>query len=183
MEQVSSREVYRNAWMTVREDVVRLPDGSTGIYGVVEKAEFAVVVPREDDGVWMVEQFRYPAGRRAWELPMGSWPAGSAGGDALALAQAELAEETGLTASTWRHLGRLMQAYGYSTQGFDVFLATGLTPGTPDREASEQDMVHRWVSDAELHRMVLAGDIVDATTLAALALLAHVEAADTPDRP
>lgn len=177
MEQVSSREVYRNAWMTVREDVVRLADGSTGIYGVVEKQEFAVVVPRERGGVWLVEQFRYPAGRRGWELPMGSWPAGHSGGEPLALAQAELAEETGLRAATWRHLGHLMQAYGYSTQGFDVFLATDLTPGTPDREASEQDMVHRWVSDEELHRMVLRGDIVDATTLAALALLAHVDAA------
>lgn len=177
MEQVSSREVYRNAWMTVREDVVRLADGTTGIYGVVEKQEFAVVVPRERGGVWLVEQFRYPAGRRGWELPMGSWPADHPGGDALALAQAELAEETGLRAATWRHLGHLMQAYGYSTQGFDVFLATDLTPGTPDREASEQDMVHRWVSDEELHRMVLRGDIVDATTLAALALLAHVDAA------
>lgn len=176
MEQVSSREVYRNAWMTVREDVVRLPDGSTGIYGVVEKPEFAVVIPREGDGVWMVEQFRYPAGRRGWELPMGSWPAGATGGDALALAQTELAEETGLTASTWRHLGRLMQAYGYSTQGFDVFLATDLTPGTPSREASDQDMVHRWVPDDELRRMVVEGAVVDATTLAALALLAHLDA-------
>lgn len=178
MEQVSSREVYRNPWMTVREDVVRLGDGSTGIFGVVEKPEYAVVIPRERGGVWMVEQFRYAAGRRAWELPMGSWSPGSPGGDPLALAQAELAEETGLIAATWRHLGRLMQAYGYSTQGFDVFLATDLTPGIPDREASEQDMVHRWVADDELRAMVRAGEVVDATTLAALALLALADDAD-----
>ena len=69
-----------------------------------------------------------------------------------------------------------MQAYGYSTQGFDVFLATDLTPGTPSREASEQDMVHRWVPDDELRRMVVEGAVVDATTLAALALLAHLDA-------
>jgi hypothetical protein len=42
---VSTREVYRNVWMTVREAVVRRPDGSMGIYGVIDKPDFAVVVP------------------------------------------------------------------------------------------------------------------------------------------
>jgi hypothetical protein len=45
------------------------------------------------------------------------------------------------------HLGHLFEAYGFSTQGFDVYLATGLTEGGPDREISEQDIaasgVHR----------------------------------------
>lgn len=34
MERLDSRPVYTNAWMTVREDRVRRPDGSTGICGV-----------------------------------------------------------------------------------------------------------------------------------------------------
>ena len=63
-----------------------------------------------------------------------------------------------------------------SDSDIDVFLATDLTPGTPSREASEQDMVHRWVPDDELRRMVVEGAVVDATTLAALALLAHLDA-------
>lgn len=169
MKCLSSRTVYANAWMTVREDSVRRPDGSTGIYGVVEKPDFALVLPRWADGFWLVEQYRYPVGRRAWEFPQGSW-GGPAKGDAAALAATELAEETGLDARSITHLGHLFNAYGFCTQGFDVYLATDLIHGEPQREQSEQDMIHRAFSDADVKHMVLAGDIVDAPSIAALAL-------------
>jgi 8-oxo-dGTP pyrophosphatase MutT (NUDIX family) len=102
----SSREVYRNPWTRVREDVVELPDGSTGIYGVVERPDFALVLPAERDGFWLVEQYRHPLGRRSWEFPQGTWSPGSSG-TAEGLARAELAEETGLRAARLDHLGRL----------------------------------------------------------------------------
>ncbi|WP_244200218.1 NUDIX domain-containing protein [Micromonospora arborensis] len=136
---------------------------------MVEKPDFALVLPRWAEGFWLVEQFRYPVGRRAWEFPQGSWGHGVTGG-ASALARQELAEETGLRAETVTHLGHLYEAYGFSTQGFDVYLATGLTEGEPDREATEQDMVHRPLTDAQVRAMVLAGEIVDAPSLAALTL-------------
>ena len=169
MERVSSRVVYRNPWMTVREDEIRRSDGSSGIFGVVEKPDFALVLPRCDDGFWMVEQFRYPVGRRAWEFPQGSWGRGATG-DQVALARQELAEETGLRAGTMAHLGHLFEAYGFSTQGFDVYLATDLEEGVPDREDSEQDMIHRAFGDAEILAMIRSGQIVDAPSLAALTL-------------
>ena len=169
MEQLSTRVVYQNPWLTVREDAVRLDDGSDGIYGVVEKQDFAVVLARGDGGFWMVEQYRYPIRRRSWELPMGSWPEGHSG-TPLELAQAELAEETGIRARTWRHLGHLKEASGYATQGFDVFLATNLEAGLPDREPGEQDMVHAFVTDEELERRIREGELVDAPSLAALLL-------------
>lgn len=170
MRQLSSREVYRNAWMSVREDAVERADGSTGSYGVVDKPDFALVVPQTEDGFWLVEQFRYPVGRRAWEFPQGSWGAGSAG-SATDLARTELAEETGLRAGSLRHLGHLYGAYGFCSQGVDVYLATDLRPGEVSREESEQDMQHRAVSEDEFRRMVRAGDVVDGATLAAYSLL------------
>jgi 8-oxo-dGTP pyrophosphatase MutT (NUDIX family) len=169
VDRLSSRRVYENPWMTVREDMVRWADGSTGIYGVVEKPDFAVVLPRGEGGFWMVEQFRYPVGRRAWEFPSGSWPPGKSGSTAD-LARVELAEETGLRAEELVHLGHLFEAYGYADQGFDVYLATGLVEGVPDREITEHDMVHRFVTDAELSHMMRAGAVVDATSIAAWAL-------------
>lgn len=54
--------------MRVREDEVLWPGGSTGVYSVVERDDYALVLPREGDGFWLVEQFRYPIGRRAWEF-------------------------------------------------------------------------------------------------------------------
>ena len=79
MRVISSREVYRNPWMSVREDQVVREDGSSGTYGVVDKPDFALVIPQDQDGFWLVEQFRYPVGRRAWEFPQGSWGTGARG--------------------------------------------------------------------------------------------------------
>jgi len=169
--QLTSTTVYRNAWMRVREDTYRRPDGSVGTYGVVDKADFAIVIAEEAGGFHLVEQFRYPIGRRAWEFPMGTWPPGR-NGDLEELARQELLEETGLTASTWRALGpHLHEAGGFCSQGFRVFHATGLTPGPHRREESEADMVQALVDEAEFVRMVLDGRIVDAATIAAYALL------------
>jgi hypothetical protein len=134
----SSREVYRNAWIRVREDAVERDDGSTGVYGVVEKPHFALVLPAERDGFWLVEQFRYPLGRRAGRL---------------------------------RHLGHLDLAPGLMTQEFDVWLATDLAQGPTAREASEADMRHAFLTEAELRAMITAGRFTDGPSIAAYTLL------------
>jgi 8-oxo-dGTP pyrophosphatase MutT (NUDIX family) len=170
MRTTSSRQVYRNPWIRVREDAVERADGSAGVYGVVERPHFALVLPAERDGFWLVEQYRYPLGRRAWEFPQGTWGQGS-GGTPEELARAELAEETGLRAGVLRHLGHLDLAPGLSTQEFDVWLATDLTPGPTAREATEADMRHAFVPETELRAMVRDGRFTDGPSLAAYALL------------
>lgn len=186
-----SRLVYRNPWMTVREDRLCRADGSTGLYGVVDKPDFALIVPRERDGYHLVEQYRYPVSGRYWEFPQGSWPredtphlpGGHNGGsgaheagrdvpaDAVAVARAELREETGLSAASLTWLGRTHVAHGYSSQGCHVFLAEDLTRHAPRREATEADMAQCWVDAGTLDRMIADGRFVDASSLAALALL------------
>lgn len=166
----ATRLVYRNRWMKVREDEIRRRDGSTGIYGVVEKADFAVIVPVEDDSTYLVEQYRYPVQGRYWEFPQGSWENAPAA-DPAALARGELLEETGLVAEEMIHAGHLFECYGHSTQGYDVYLARGLTQQEHRREQSEQDMICRRFALAEVERMILDGTIKDATTVAAFGLL------------
>ena len=61
--------VYENRWMRVREDTIRRRDGSDGLYGVVEKPDFVVIVPLNGDRLHLVEQFRYPVGARYWASP------------------------------------------------------------------------------------------------------------------
>lgn len=170
MEQTASRPVYQNAWMSVREDQIVLPDGTPGIYGVVDKPDFALVIPRVRDGYWLVEQFRYPVRRRTWEFPQGGWPAGR-GGSPAELAAAELREETGLTAASLTHLGHLFTASGFCSQEYDVFLAEDLTAGPTAREATEQDMTQRLVSDREFRELIHSGGIRDSATVAAYSLL------------
>jgi 8-oxo-dGTP pyrophosphatase MutT (NUDIX family) len=166
----SSREVYRNPWIRVREDLLERDDGSTGLYGVVERPDFGLVIPAERDGFWLVEQFRYPLGRRCWEFPQGTWSHGGSG-SAEDLARAELAEETGLRARELRHLGHLDLAPGLSDQEFDVWLATDLTAGRTAREATEADMRQRFVPATELRQMIRDGGFTDGPSLAAYSLL------------
>ncbi|WP_204162029.1 NUDIX domain-containing protein [Rathayibacter sp. VKM Ac-2803] len=170
VEQLSTRIAYETPWIRVREDEVLWPGGSTGVYSVVERADYALVMPRERDGFWLVEQYRYPIRRRAWEFPAGGWPHGSAGGDAVALAHAELREETGLRAGRLHHLGRLSEAYGFVAQAVEIFLAEELEHGEHEREATESDMVQRWFSDREVAEMVRSGAIVETAAVAALGL-------------
>ncbi|WP_210717436.1 NUDIX domain-containing protein [Amycolatopsis acididurans] len=168
--QVSSREVYRNNWMTVREDGIRRPDGSAGIYGVIDKPDYALVIPLDGDRLQLVEQFRYPLGLRRWEFPQGTAP-DLAHQDPLDLAARELREETGLVAGKMTDLGLLDVAPGMSSQRGRVFLATELTEGPHDREHEEQDMRTGWFTREEFEKSVLRGEITDAQSIAAYTLL------------
>lgn len=167
--QVETRQVYESPWMRLREDVIERLDGSRGIYSVVEKRDFALVIPVENDGFHLVEEYRYPIGRRRTSFPQGGWPPGESG-EPEEMARLELAQETGLRAGRLTPLGYLNSSHGTTNQGCHVYLAEDLTHGAPDREVEEQDQTSRWVPRAELLRMVRAGEITDDSTVAALAL-------------
>lgn len=170
MERLSSRQVYANSWMTVREDGIRRPDGTEGIYGVVDKPTYALVIAREGDRLHLVEQFRYAVGRRGWEFPAGTAP-DRAAADPADLAVRELREETGLVAGRMELIGHLDVAPGMSSQTGTVWLATELARGPVQREHTEQDMRAAWFPAAEFEAMAASGEITDSQSLAAYLLL------------
>jgi 8-oxo-dGDP phosphatase len=170
MRTVSSRVVYENPWLTLREDEIEREDGTRGIYSVMDKPDFAVIVPMENDGFHLVEQYRYPIRRRSWEFPSGAFPAGVTG-TPEELAAAELVEETGFTAGRLERLGYLHPSNSTATEGGFVFLATELVPGEPRREETEQDMRQAWFPRAEVERMLRESVITDGPSMAAYLLL------------
>ena len=107
---------------------------------------------------------------RYWELPQESWE-DSPETDPLELARAELREETGLIAETMLPMGHLFECYGYSNQGFHIYLAQGLRQGEAHREHTEQDMISRAFPVDEVLAMISEGAIKDAATVATLGLL------------
>lgn len=162
---LSSREVYRNHWMRVREDEILRANGKKGIFGVVEKHDSAILLPIEGDRIWLVEQYRYTIQERALELPQGGWEMEVENPEELA--RGELREETGMDAAHMTRLGTLWIAYGFLRQPQHVYLATGLTPAQGNRDAEEHDLTARSVPIAEFERMMLDGIIRDNCTLAA----------------
>lgn len=167
---MASRIVYANRWMTVREDDIRRQDGSNGIFGVVEKSDFALIIPRADDYFVLVEQYRYPVDGRFWEFPQGSWEE-QPDMPPEALARAELEEETGYVAGKMEHIGHLFEAYGYSNQGFNVYLASQLTEGTRRLAVEEQGMKVGRFSQGEVEDMIRTGAMKDAPSIAAYGLM------------
>ena len=169
---ISSREVYRNRWTRVREDVIERANGERGIYGVVDKDPACIVIPlevtKEGEFVYLVEQFRYTVGARHSEFPQGGWERSDVVPEELA--RGELREETGLSAERMTHLSTLQIAYGVMNQKQHVFLAEGLTIGAHDRDEEESDLVLRRVSVVEFEAMVLDGRMVDNCSVAAWGL-------------
>ncbi|GHH46166.1 NUDIX domain-containing protein [Lentzea cavernae] len=170
MESLGTRQVYANPWMSVREDAIQRADGTSGVFGVVDKPDYALIIPLDGERVRLVEQFRYPIGLRRWEFPQGTAP-DRADSNPLQLATRELREETGLRAGKMIELGLLDVAPGMSSQRGRVFLATQLVEGFHEREPEEQDMRSRWFPRAEFESMIAKGEITDAQSIAAYTLL------------
>jgi 8-oxo-dGTP pyrophosphatase MutT (NUDIX family) len=165
---LSSREVYRNRWMRLREDEILRSNGEKGIYGVVEKHDAAIILPIENGRIWLAEQFRYTVQEQAIELPQGSWEREVA--DPEELARGELKEELGLEAARMTRLGMLWIAYGLMRQKMYVFLAEGLTQVPAQREPEEHDLVVRNLPLAEFEQMMREGKVRDNCTLSAWGL-------------
>lgn len=169
---ISTREVYRNPWTSVREDIIERANGQRGVYGVIDKDPACIVIPfehtPEGDYLWLVRQYRYTVSGTYFELPQGGWEQAKV--DPEEMARGELREETGLTAARMTLLGKLWIGYGVMNQLHHIYLAEGLTEGQTDRDPEEDDMtVHRVAVD-DFETMLLDGRIMDNCTAAAWGL-------------
>src|SRR5271170_3252464 len=85
---LSTREIYRNPWLSLREDQILRSNGKQGIYSVVDKEDCAVIIPLDlksgEGRIWLVEQFRYTIQERCLELPQGGWEMSDVDPEALA---------------------------------------------------------------------------------------------------
>jgi 8-oxo-dGTP pyrophosphatase MutT (NUDIX family) len=167
---LSTRPVYANKWISVREDTVGLPDGRTTIYGVVTCGQCVGLLPFVDrDTVLLVRQYRYVAGRSTWEMPTGGVHAGETLEQA---AQRELAEEVGHRARRLVHVSTYHTSKSVVDETAHLFLAEGLSPEKTAADETEFIDVRAFPFDTVL-RMVLDGEIVDSMTVVAVLLAAR----------
>lgn len=167
---LTTREVYANPWIRVREDVAELPDGRTTLYGVVQCAPAVGVLPFLDARtVVLVGQYRYVARGFYWEIPTGGVQPGESEESAV---QRELAEEAGYEA------GRLLKLCAFHTsksvvdETAHIYLAEGLRPVARPGDDTEFIEVRAFDLD-EVARMVESSEIRDAMTVVAVLHALH----------
>lgn len=168
---VSSRRVYENEWIVLREDQVIRPDGNAGIYGVVEMRNWAIgAIPLTEDGdTFLVGQYRYTLDRYSWEIPEGG---GSPTASPMESARRELLEETGISADRWTYLGEAHLSNSVTNEVGCAFLAEGLTFGQAAPDGTEELRVRR-LPFAEAVGMALSGEITDSLSIVGLLRAKH----------
>ena len=162
---VSSERVYEGSRITVRNDVVSLPDGGTALRDIVEHPDAVSIVALDsDNNVVLVRQYR-----RAPKLFLLEVPAGviDPGEEPVQTAQRELREETGFAATTLDFLGDFYTAPGVLTERMYAFLATGLTEDALPPDEDEDIEVER-VPLAKAMEMARSGELNDAKSIVSL---------------
>jgi 8-oxo-dGTP pyrophosphatase MutT (NUDIX family) len=168
---LSTREVYRNRWMRLREDTAEMPTGQTTIYGVCEFGKCVGVLPFVDDEhVVMVRQYRYvQQENRRWEMPTGGVRPGEKLEEA---AQRELMEEAGYRAGKLTWISSYYTSKSVCDETAHLYIGRDLARLALPPDETEFIETNE-LPFAEVLDLVLASEIRDSMTVIAVLIAAH----------
>lgn len=172
--QLASRRVYTGRVVRLDIDTVRFPDGSTGELEIIRHPGAAAIVPCASDPpgadptILLIRQYRYATGGPLWEIPAGTLDPGE---EPEACARRELLEEAGVTAGRLQRLTSIWTTPGFTDEVIHLYLASGLTAGTPSRERDEFIEVVPQPLSLILAR-IRDGEVRDAKTIVAILYMA-----------
>jgi ADP-ribose pyrophosphatase len=159
------RQVLKLGVVDLGVEHASLPNGVEIDLAVIRHPGAAAIVALDDAGnLAMLRQYRHAIGGYLWEIPAGCRNAGES---PLECANRELAEEAGLSARRWDHLGAIVTIPSFCDERIDLYLARELdvATGTPDED--EVIRVEK-ISFNDAMKMIRSGEIIDAKTIAAL---------------
>jgi len=132
---------------------------------VVRHPGAVTIIPVVDSQhICLIRNYRVAVDETLIELPAGTLEPGE---DPQRTAERELIEETGYRAGSCRLLHEFYLSPGILDEKMQLYLATGLTAGEPNREAGEQ--IENWVVTwDEALQLVRNGEIRDAKTIIGL---------------
>jgi ADP-ribose pyrophosphatase len=159
---VSKKIILKNKYLEVWEDDVLLPDGNHATYYVQRREPFSVIIPIENETIYMVRQYRYPVSSLSLEFCMGY----AEGKNPVQTAETELREEMGVKGKELVQIGRLWYGPGRTSQEVYVYVAKGLEFGKQELEEGEFIDVEKHTI-SEVGDMIEKGEILDGPTITA----------------
>ena len=125
---LSSSYLSRTPWLTLRQDRVRLPNGTIiEDYNVLEYPDWVNIVAITPEGMAvLIRQYRHGIRAVHFELPAGVCEAGDSGPEETA--RRELLEETGYGGGDWSPLMTLSANPGTHSNRTFTYLANGVVP-------------------------------------------------------
>ena len=163
---ISTKEIYKSKWLTLRRDNFIKPDGSTASYEIVKRRDLVIVIPQVNKNLIFVEQYRYALDERSLEFPQGfieknETPQGAA--------KREFEEEVGLKGNV-TFLGEICTSSGFLEQKLYIFKGNNLIKGKQKLELTEKDLNVILLPLKKVKELVKNNKIKNAPTLAALSL-------------
>lgn len=156
---------YNGLIVNASLDRVMLQNGEHTLREVVEHPGGVTVIPIDEEGfVYCVRQFRYPMLEHLLEVPAGKLEKEE---EPLQCAVRELSEETGISASEYVYLGKVYPSTGFCREILYIYMARGLSFGTPHPDHNEFLDVEKIHID-ELVRLVMENEMTDAKTVIAV---------------
>ena len=160
---------------TPRFDVVEVPAIVSEPNGkkrqIVRHPGAVTIIPLVDeDHVCLIRNYRVSVDKVLLELPAGTRESGE---EAIITAERELIEETGYRCQSLEFLHRFLLSPGILDEQMYLYVATGLTAGSPAREEGEEidNLVVTWKQAID---WVFSGEIKDAKTITGLLMFDHL---------
>lgn len=158
-------------WYQVRQDALRLANGDTAVYNVIEKADAVYVLPLTPAGeIVLIRTYRHTIQQWSWELPAGNIQPGQT---ALDAAVAELREEVGGVSFRWQQLGEFYAGNGICNEKTTLFLAQDVSLTEAEHEPLEFIEIHT-LDTAVVQQMIATHEISDALTVLAVLWLSQL---------
>ncbi len=164
---VKSEYLHRRPWLTVRQDTVRLPNGTVyDEYYVLEYPTWINVIALTPEGKFvMVKQYRHGLGIVATELCAG---VAEKGEQPIEAAKRELLEETGFGGGEWELQTVLCANPGSQNNLSYSFIARGVERIAEQHLDATEDIQVEILSEDEVWEMLVTDNLKQALMAAPL---------------
>lgn len=163
---LSSKIVYKNSIIKLREDKVIRPDGKSGVYAFLSIPKTVGVVPLDKNNcIYLCKQYRYIFKSESWEIPRGFVEKTESPRQA---AKRELLEEARLLSNNLRSIGSLRLSVGTVDEEAELFLARDLTQLSTSQDKEFEIQEVKRFTFGEVLLLLKDNKIVDGLTVGSI---------------